>query len=142
MRPSSGGAFYDKADMESLSRRKVLVADDEPAVRAVVTRSLREAGYDVTAAEDGWSAWREAQNQGFDLVITDHAMPNMTGSKLVKRLRERYPALPIIMITGYFAEPDTPGGLPNDVLLIYKPFSSDSLLTQVQRMLEAPPHLA
>lgn len=120
---------------ETSGRSKILLADDEPMLREVNSRSLREGGYDVTLAADGWSAWREAQNRVFDLIITDHLMPHMTGAELIKRVREVFPSLPIIMITGYFTEPDTPVGIPEDVTMIYKPFSGESLLAEVGRLL-------
>ena len=104
-------------------------------LRELGLRSLREGGYDVTLAVDGWSAWREAQNSAFDLIITDHLMPHMTGAELIKRVRKVFPSLPIIMITGYFVEPDTPVGIPEDVTMIYKPFSGEALLAEVSRLL-------
>ena len=116
---------------------RILLADDEPAVREIVARSLREGGYEVTATEDGWQAWREAQNQPFDLVITDHMMPLMSGTELIKRVRAAFPSLPIIMITGYFIDPDTPAGLPADITVLYKPFTGDTLLTEVGRIMTA-----
>ena len=61
-------------------RWRILLAEDESTVENVVARSLREAGHQVTAVGDGWSAWREAQNQQFDLIITDQVMPHMNGA--------------------------------------------------------------
>jgi two-component system response regulator MprA len=116
-------------------RSRILLADDEPAVREIVARSLREGGYEVTATEDGWSAWREAQNQPFDLVITDHMMPHMSGTELIRRVRAAFPRLPIIMITGYFIEPDTPAGMPADITILYKPFTGETLLAEVERIM-------
>jgi len=133
--PSISGYAQMNESPGADKRSRILLADDEPMLRELGSRSLREGGYDVTLADDGWSAWREAQNSAFDLIITDHLMPHMTGAELIKRVRRVFPSLPIIMITGYFAEPDTPVGIPEDVTMIYKPFSGEALLAEVSRLL-------
>ena len=104
----------------------------------VVARSLREAGHQVTAVGDGWSAWREAQNQQFDLIITDQVMPHMNGAELIKRVRAVSPSLPFIVITGYFDNPETPSGIPSDIPMFYKHFTGDSLVAEVERVLTTP----
>jgi DNA-binding NtrC family response regulator len=116
---------------------RILVAEDEDGVAQVVVRSLKEAGYEVVRAANGWEAWREAQNQAFDLVVTDHVMPLMTGNHLVKRVRERYPAMPVILVTGYSAM-DTPTQYPEDVTIMYKPFQSATLIAAVEALLGSP----
>jgi DNA-binding NtrC family response regulator len=114
---------------------RILVAEDEEGVAQVVVRSLKEAGYEVVRAVNGWEAWREAQNQAFDLLVTDHVMPLMTGNHLVKRVREQYPTMPVILVTGYSAV-DTPTQYPEDVTIMYKPFKSQSLIEEVRKLLE------
>jgi two-component system cell cycle response regulator CpdR len=118
-----------------LGSRRILLAEDESTVRDVIARSLREAGHHVTVAGDGWSAWREVQNQQFDLIITDQVMPYMNGAELISRVREVRPHLPIIVITGFFADPDTPSGIPLDIPMFYKPFTGDAILAEVERVL-------
>ena len=115
------------------------MAEDESTVQVVIARSLREAGHHVTTVGDGWSAWREAQNQQFDLIITDQVMPHMNGAELIKRVREVSPSLPFMVITGYFDNPETPSGIPSDIPMFYKPFTGDTLLAEVERVLAAPP---
>jgi DNA-binding NtrC family response regulator len=114
---------------------RVLVAEDEEGVANVLVRSLKEAGYDVVRAANGWEAWREAQNQSFDLVVTDHVMPMMTGNHLVKRVREQFPQMPVILVTGYSAV-DTPTQYPEDITIMYKPFQSQALIAEVERLLK------
>lgn len=114
---------------------RILVAEDEDGVANVVVRSLKGAGYEVVRAVNGWEAWREAQNQAFDLVVTDHVMPMMTGNHLVKRLRERYPAIPIIVVTGFSAV-ETPTQYPGDITMMYKPFQNQALVVEVERLLK------
>lgn len=117
---------------------RILLVEDESTVQHVVTRSLREAGHHVTAAGDGWSGWREAQNQQFDLIITDQVMPHMNGAELIKRVRDVSPSHPFIVITGFFDDPETPSGIPTDIPMFYKPFTGDTLLAEVERVLSDP----
>jgi DNA-binding response OmpR family regulator len=119
----------------SSTPRIVLVADDEPMVLTILSRELLEAGYRVITAGDGWEAWRQAQNQPFDLLITDHVMPMMSGAQLVKKVRAERPAVPVIMISGNFADPDTPTGYPPDVVMMYKPFTGEKMIAEVRRLL-------
>jgi CheY-like chemotaxis protein len=73
--------------------RRILLAEDESTVRDVIARALREAGHTVTIAGDGWSAWREVQNQQFDLIITDQVMSHMNGAELISRVRGIWPSV-------------------------------------------------
>ncbi len=67
---------------------RVLVVDDEYLIRWAVGRSLADAGYDVTSAEDGLEAIQTAMKENFDFVITDVDMPGMGGWELLERLLE------------------------------------------------------
>ena len=113
---------------------RILVAEDEDTVAQVVIRTLKEAGHEVVRAENGWEAWREVQNQPFDLLVTDHVMPMMTGNHLVKRVRELYPAMPVILVTGY-TDHETPTAYPGDITIMYKPFKHPALIAEVERLL-------
>jgi CheY-like chemotaxis protein len=80
---------------------RVLIVDDEPPVRAFVERVLRQR-YETRVAADGPEALALAESEGpFDLLITDLAMPGMTGSELAQRLRRALPNLNILYLTGY-----------------------------------------
>ena len=114
----------------------ILVVEDEDIVRHLLTRALSEAGYEVLQAVDGMDGWRRFQDQPCDLVITDQVMPHLNGIGLVRRVREREPTFPVILISGYFTDPDTPADIPNDVAMIYKPFDHEVLLSEVRRLLD------
>jgi DNA-binding response OmpR family regulator len=129
------GGVSSAGSSSSSTPRIVLVADDEPMVLTILSRELLEAGYRVITAGDGWEAWRQAQNQPFDLLITDHVMPMMSGAQLVKKVRAERPAVPVIMISGNFADPDTPTGYPPDVVMMYKPFTGEKMIAEVRRLL-------
>ena len=82
-------------------RKHILVVDDSPVPARMVANVLMNAGYDVSIARDGRRAWSKAQEQQFDLVLTDEQMPFMNGSELCRRLRtdERYREIPFVLFT-------------------------------------------
>jgi CheY-like chemotaxis protein len=79
---------------------RILVVEDEPLMRALNSRMLKNAGYAVDTAEDGAAAWDTLQAKAYDLVITDHNMPKVTGLELIEKARTAGMTLPIIMATG------------------------------------------
>jgi PAS domain S-box-containing protein len=112
--------------------RRVLVVEDEPLVRSVVTRVLSRAGHTVTAVANAQEALSCAQADAFDLVLTDVVMPMMGGVELSQRLAAVQPGLPVVFMTGYLDDRALPAGLttlPGPTL--HKPFSPDSLLDAV-----------
>jgi CheY-like chemotaxis protein len=121
-----------------MSRGRILVVEDEAVVRQLVARTLESEGYEVVAVENGWEAWRQVQNQPCDLLVTDHLMPLMGGNKLVKLVRELYPSIPIVLISGNFLKEDTPTQYPLDVVMLVKPFHGDVLVDTVRRLLASP----
>lgn len=89
---------------------RILFADDDDSVRAVITRYLAQDGHQVDVAADGRMALaRAASKQQFDLVISDYAMPHMGGVELAQKLRERSPKIPIILLTGSDSVEPVPG---------------------------------
>ena len=77
---------------------RILVADDEPAIRKVVRDALEREGHEVVTAVDGREALERFDEGSFDLVVTDLAMPHVDGLELVKEVRRRSP-LPILVLT-------------------------------------------
>ena len=81
---------------------RTLVIDDNQAVRTFVERVLRDAGYETTTAKDGVSARELVMNTGApDLVITDQSMPRMSGQAFSRWVRERYPDVKVLYLSGY-----------------------------------------
>ncbi|MGO8915671.1 MAG: response regulator [Stellaceae bacterium] len=113
----------------------VLVVDDDPDVRAFVTSLLRDIGYAVVEAEDGQAALKVLEQAGdVDLLITDLAMPSMTGPELIMRARQASPGLPVILITG--AANVTAGDLSlANAQFLKKPFDIQDLVTKINRAL-------
>ena len=81
---------------------RALVIDDDASVRMFVERVLRQAGYQTTVAKDGIAARNMVLESGApDLVVTDKAMPGMSGPDFARWLRERHPDVKVLYLTGY-----------------------------------------
>jgi DNA-binding response OmpR family regulator len=79
---------------------RILVIDDEEAIRSLVNRGLSNAGHEVVEASDGVEGTRLFEESHFDLVITDLIMPEKEGIETILDLRERYPEVKILVISG------------------------------------------
>jgi CheY-like chemotaxis protein len=116
---------------------RVLVVDDEEAVRLSVGRILRKFGYDVTAAADGAEALAAADGErAFDLVLMDVTMPAMDGPTAARELRAQGVAVPIVLMSGY-AEEDLVmrGVLTHADGFLKKPFEVTELAAMVREHL-------
>lgn len=79
----------------------ILVADDEPAVLEVCLRVLRRYGYDAVGVENGARALEHVREHPVDLVLSDIKMPDVTGLQVLQQVKELFPDLPVVLITGY-----------------------------------------
>ncbi len=134
------GAVVDRADVGK--GKTVLVAEDEVAVRSLVSRILAKAGYRVIEAGGGGDAIAlfERHAADIDLVLTDVIMPKMSGKALVGSLLARKPTQRVVFMSGYTDDVIAPHGvLEAGVLLLHKPFSESDLLRIVQKAIETPP---
>jgi signal transduction histidine kinase len=120
----------------------ILLVEDESAVREVLARALQEKGYRVLEAVDGPQGLEILQGSAdeIDLVVTDVAMPGMTGIDLAHRALTLRPYLPFIFVSGQPREalPEF-GSLEQDHLLLEKPFSPESLAACVRSQLDRRP---
>lgn len=107
--------------------KTVLLVDDDPAVRAVTLQMLESLGYAVIEACDGIQAL-EKIDQIIDIVVTDFAMPGMTGSELASAIQTKRPQLPIVFVTGY-ADIDVLG--LETASVIQKPFDEATLQNRI-----------
>jgi DNA-binding NtrC family response regulator len=116
----------------------VLVVDDEPAVRSLVARVLRGAGYDVLEAEDATRAAERAAAHGrpIDVLLTDMVMPGTSGHDLARLLGADRPAMRVILMSGYTeSEVVRQGVRDRNIAFLAKPFLPRDLLALVQRVL-------
>ena len=103
---------------------RVLIAEDDAAVREFVSRALTHGGYEVATANDGLDALDVLSGDTFDLLVTDIVMPNLDGIGLALKVAKEYPKMPVLLMTGYAAERQRAHNL--DVLIhdvITKPFT-------------------
>jgi DNA-binding response OmpR family regulator len=118
---------------------KILVVDDEPDALEVLEFNLKNAGYDVTTADDGDTALKKARQQLPDLILLDLMLPEIDGLEVCKTLRrdQATSTIPIIMVTAKAAEIDRVVGLElgaDDY--VTKPFSPRELVLRVRNLLK------
>lgn len=117
-------------------KSRILVVDDEEALRTVLSSELVSAGYDVNTASDGDEAIATVQNKKFDLVLLDIKMPKVDGFEVLKFIKKSSPALKVIMLTGF-------ADLKNAIEskkhgaedFVSKPYDLVDLLTTIERVL-------
>jgi two-component system cell cycle sensor histidine kinase/response regulator CckA len=118
---------------------RILLVEDEVAVRSVAARVLLNQGYAVLEAANGHEALKvlEGMEGNIDLVLTDVVMPDMGGLELAKRLQGRWPGLKVLYMSGY-AEGDKlqPGIHSSAQSFLQKPFSAESLMLKVRDVLD------
>lgn len=120
------------ADDTQDDTRWILVADDEASVRQFVERALNYAGYAVTAVPDGNGALEALGKRKYDLLLTDIVMPELDGIALALKAAKDYPAMKILMMSGYANQRQRAHNL--DCLaheVISKPFSLEEITQRV-----------
>ena len=116
----------------------VLIAEDEEAVLRLSRSILEKLGYTVLAASSPKEAWQLAENHAgtISLLLTDVIMPGMNGRDLAKRVRQKYPGVRCLFMSGYTANVIAHHGvLDDDVFFIQKPFSTQELSACVKKVL-------
>ena len=114
---------------------KILVADDDNTFRSLVTEIFSDAGYEVSAHENGRLAWEHLQAEGADLAVLDINMPEMDGLELLGRIRsdEKLKDMPVLLLTiRAFTEDQVQGYERGADDYLTKPFSNDVLVARVK----------
>jgi DNA-binding response OmpR family regulator len=115
---------------------RVVVVEDEPAIRRGVVDLLRASGYEVNEAADGPRGLEESQRRGVDLVLLDLLLPKRDGLDVLADLRKVRPTLPVIILTARGTEDDRVRGLKMGADdYVVKPFSAKELLARVEAVL-------
>ena len=118
---------------------RILVAEDNAAVREFIVRAVQSSGAYVMSVADGQEALDLLSRERFDVLITDIVMPNVDGIALAMKAVRLFPALKIVMISGYAQERMRAHNL--DALvhkIIAKPFSLEEICEAVKTALEIP----
>ncbi len=119
-----------------MPKARIVVVEDEPAIRRGVSDALRLSGYEVTEAPDGVIGLREAAAAGVDLVLLDIMLPKRDGLEVLSELRRTNPTRPVILLTARGSEDDRVRGLKMGADdYVVKPFSAKELIARVEAML-------
>jgi CheY-like chemotaxis protein len=121
---------------ESPTTSRILIADDDESVRSLLRATLPEDGYEVVEARDGVEALELMAQERPDLVLLDWSMPRRAGADVLDEIKQRHPALPVVVLTAEHQPPHRAlaEALGVDVFLT-KPFSPIELLDTVERLL-------
>ena len=115
---------------------RILLIDDDPTLRKVVSLAVSDAGHAVTTAEDGEAGWQAIQKARPELVVSDINMPRLDGFALLRKLRAAGEAVPLILLTSRDSEIDEALGLElgaDDYVM--KPFSARVLVARIAALL-------
>ncbi|HEX6410462.1 MAG TPA: response regulator [Sphingomicrobium sp.] len=125
----------EPAVAKTTRRLQILLVDDHPEVRLTTAAMLEELGHTVVEAANGKEALAALNNGGAncDLLISDYAMPHISGTEFLRQAREICPDVPALIITGY-AEADAVRDRPESVEILLKPFTSNALEKAVARI--------
>jgi CheY-like chemotaxis protein len=128
---------------------RILIADDDPAVRMMMSLLLSAKGHEIVEAANGREGLAKITSESFDLLIVDIFMPDMDGLETIKRVLNHKPALPIIVVSGMSFRSALGSGEPPDFLAmatrlgavqsLQKPFRPQQLLTAVEDCLNIGP---
>lgn len=119
-----------------MTESRIVVVEDEPAIRRGVSDVLRSIGYSVTEAPDGDRGLEESLRPGVDLVLLDLLLPRRDGLQVLAEIRKTRPTLPVIVLTARGSEDDRVRGLKMGADdYVVKPFSARELLARVEAVL-------
>jgi DNA-binding response OmpR family regulator len=116
--------------------RRILVVEDDISLRRLNTQMLTCSGYEVDGAADGTIAWLALSTDSYDLLITAHDIPKLTGVELVRKARAARMTLPVVMATGTLRKAEfsrQPWLQP--AALLPKPYTAEEMLRTVKRVL-------
>ena len=126
------------ASVQSMAELQILVVDDEEPIREVVSSMLNQAGYHTRQAASGMEALELLDcGEEFELILTDMMMPELDGIGLLERIKERFPDVPVVMVTAVHDISVALAAIRNGVYdYLLKPFEREQLLLMVRRALE------
>lgn len=124
----------DPAEPKKADSLTVLAVDDDSLVLMNTTMMLEDLGHRVIECTSGTEALNALETQDIDLLVTDHAMPLMTGAELAEAARKRQPGLPVIIATGFLDLPE--GDALPEMPKLVKPFSMEQLRDALRQAVE------
>ena len=116
---------------------RILLAEDDDALRRFLTRALERAGYEVNACADGDEALA-ALDPSYDVLLTDIVMPGADGIEVARQAASRHPNIRIVFITGFAAVALAPGsGAPEGAKVLSKPIHLRDIVAEVEKLMAA-----
>ncbi len=114
---------------------RIIVVEDDAGVRATIVRILEFLGHSVTEAANGDEAERLPSGEPFDAVFADFRLPGASGDRVVAKLRERWPHLAAVIMTGDAGRPEVrAGALDGRWRLLPKPFDFEQVADQLRHL--------
>jgi two-component system, cell cycle response regulator CpdR len=113
---------------------RILLAEDEQAMREYLARALERSGYEVTAVDRGTAAVPLLESEHFDLLLTDIVMPEMDGIELARHCSKVSPMTEVMFITGFSGVALRAGESMPGAKILSKPFHLKDLVLEVERM--------
>jgi CheY-like chemotaxis protein len=121
------------------TKASILFVDDEPCMREMVAMLLSEEGYQVLTAVDGFDALAQLRSVTPNLIISDLNMPRMSGLEFLSVVRRRFPAIPVIAMSGAYDHGDVlPAGVMADAFYPKSRCHPDELMRTVAELIETP----
>jgi CheY-like chemotaxis protein len=132
------------SECESLpgGTERILVVEDDPAVRELAVTILREQGYEVAESNSAFEALELIRaNASFDLILTDVIMPRMSGKELTDQIKSQLPKIKVLLMSGYTDDALAHHGvLEEGISFLQKPFSPVQLTRKIREVLDIIPH--
>jgi two-component system cell cycle response regulator CpdR len=126
--------------MEKPNNLRILLAEDEEAMRGYLARALENAGYEGVAVDRGTAALPFLEQEHFDLLLSDIVMPEMDGIELAQRCNEVSPRTKVMFITGFAAVTLKASREQPQAKVLSKPFHLRDLVLEVERIFEDQAH--
>ena len=137
--PSYASTLVTEAKTIPQFRFRILVVDDEPSIRETAALILESEGYEVLTAADGVDGLHALSKSLPDLIISDLNMPRMSGFEFLAIVRERFPHIATIAVSGDYITSDNPSGILADAFLQKGHYTRQELFHEIVRLLDASP---
>jgi CheY-like chemotaxis protein len=137
--PSYTSTLATEANVLAQFRFRILVVDDEPSIRETAGLMLEREGYEVLTAADGLDGLHALCKSLPDLIISDLNMPRMSGFEFLAVVRERFPHIATIAISGDYITSDNPSGILADAFLQKGHYTRKELFHEIVELLDALP---
>jgi DNA-binding response OmpR family regulator len=120
---------------KSEDKKTLLIVEDDENVLSMMKEYFEYLGYNVIIASNGMDGLKIIKSENYDLLITDIVMPYISGIGLISFLKEKYPDIPVIAVTGYGKNLEKVAAEKRADVVLRKPFTMDILINHVHKLL-------